>query len=137
MELIASSGMALLASLHLALVGQATFGPLLALHVRWRGSRGQWSQAPELAARIARVSVHAFWGVVLTGLVMLGLYFRPGSTAETLHPILQGLKVLPHRRLAFGVAELVFTWACLEVALWGWNWRRPTCCGIFRCCLQP
>ena len=124
MELLASGGMALLASLHLALVGQATFGPLLALHLRWRGSRHAGLPAQELAARITRVSVHAFWGVVLTGVLMLGLYFRPGSSAESLHPILQGLKVLPHRRLVFGVIELAFTWACLELALWGWRrWR--------------
>ncbi len=125
MELIAHAGMALLAGVHLALVGQGTFGPLMALHLRLRGGRDGWDESQLLAARLVRVSLHAFWGVVLTGLLMLGLYFRPGSSAEQLHPILQGLKVLPHRRLAFGVAELVFTLLCLELALWGWRRWRP------------
>ena len=124
MELLAQAGMALLASVHLVLVGQGTFGPLLALHLHLRGNRESWNEALEVSARIVRISVHAFWGVVLTGLLMLGLYFRPGSSAEQLHPILEGLKVLPHRRLAFGVVELLFTLLCLELALWGWRrWR--------------
>lgn len=106
----------LLFSLHLLAVNIASAAPLVCLWLKRRERRGD--QAASIVgpwlARQANWSLAA--GAVL-GFAVLGLLWLGGERAY-----FQALAAVPRRRLWFGLAELVFFFACM--GLYAWAWRR-------------
>jgi hypothetical protein len=100
-------------SAHLLLVNLAMAGPLLALWLECRGSRGFGAAALPTAASLLRCSAASLVGAILLGTGLLALFWR--------HPQQQAyfdaFRLIPPSRLWLGLAELAFYFACLGAYL--------------------
>jgi hypothetical protein len=109
-------------SAHLLLVDVAMAAPLVCVWLEWRATRRADALAGRAGAALARIAPTALtFGMVLGGLL---LALRWASDDR---PYFAAIWAIPVSRLWFGLAELVFSLACLAAyaALWNrWSGRR-------------
>ncbi len=106
-------------ALHLAAAGVASVSPLVCVWLEWRGARslghaGRLDEATTWAAR--RMALDSLWllGIAaILGSVALGLLYVMGWEAY-----FRAAAAVPVSRLAWGLAELLFSAACMAAFLW-------------------
>lgn len=106
---------------HLLMVNVAMSGPLYALWLERRGRRLDDRQASELGQKIAKSSWHSLVGAMLMGVAAALVIHIPGE--EWFQEVAQ----LPHGRVHWGMAELLFSLVLLILysGLWTRLKNRP------------
>jgi hypothetical protein len=119
-ELMVPALLAALLSAHLLLVGLAMAGPLACVWLEWREARRGDVLAGRLGLALARASSWALTLGIGLGFVLLAAWW----------PIDEGRYItalvgVPHSRLWFGGAELLFYFACMGAYTGLWSrWRK-------------
>lgn len=99
-------------TLHLLAADLAALGPLVALWFAWRAARGD-RLAADVERGLLRASIWALIAAAALGASALGLLWLADRQAW-----FEAARQIPARRYWFGLIELVFSWACLGIALW-------------------
>ena len=106
-------------TLHLMAVDIAAVLPLVCVALYWYERGTGIAAAGLLGRRLAIASIM----MLLTG-VLLGLAAALLLTVAGDDRFMDGLRRMPPRRLWFGVAELVFSVACMLAYRVTWSWKR-------------
>lgn len=109
-------------AVHLWAVGLATAAPFLCIVLEWRETRHGDLAAGALGRRLAWHALAALSSGMVLGLVIVGFFWVLSVEAW-----FQGLRIVPPRRLWFGLGELGFYLLCMGfyLALWDhWRSRR-------------
>lgn len=106
-----------LLSAHLLLVDLAMIGPLVCVWLDWRHQRRGDEAAGRTARRLVRHVNLALWSGALLGGLLLALRWVSGDERY-----FQALATVPHSRLWWAGAELVFSASCL--AAYQLLWQR-------------
>lgn len=101
---------------HLLAVNLAMAGPLVAVWIEWRAMRAADPDAAQTAHALARSSLGAALLGIALGALLLGIRWQLDDRAY-----FSAVALIPHSRLWFALAELVFYIACMTAYLGLWN----------------